>query len=173
MLDNAVSVGKIVATIGIKGDLLLTHGLGGKTDFSNLEALLIEVRKGSFLPYFISSGKAKSATETQIKLEGVDTRENAKTLLQKNVWLPEKVFNKLVKPDAIIALMGYTVVEDGKSIGLISEIIEQPHQVLCSVVVSGKEALIPLNESTLLRVDRKGKKVFVTLPDGLLDIYLK
>jgi 16S rRNA processing protein RimM len=173
MLEDAVSVGKIVATIGIKGDVLLTHGLGGKTDFNNLEALLIEVQKGSFLPFFIASGKAKSTTETQIKLESIDTREEAKALLQKNVWLPEKEFNKLVKPDAIIALMGYMIVEDGTSIGLISEIIEQPHQILCAVMVKGKEALIPLNESTLVRIDRKGKKVFVSLPAGLLDIYLK
>ena len=34
-----------------------------------------------------------------------------------------------------------------------------------------KEILIPLHEQTLQSVDNKNKKVFVDLPDGLLEIY--
>lgn len=173
MLKDAVSIGKIVATQGIQGACILKHGLGGRTDFNGVPALMIEMQKGSFIPYFISSAKAKSNSETQIVFEGLENREEAKSLLQKNVWVSEADFNKLVKPDAIIALMGYTVVEQGKPLGIISEIIEQPHQILCAVMIEGKEALIPLNESTLVKIDRKGKKVMVDLPTGLLDIYLQ
>jgi 16S rRNA processing protein RimM len=173
MLKDRVSIGKIVATHGTQGACILKHGLGGRTDFNGVPFLMIEVQKGSFIPYFILSAKAKSASETLITFEGLINREEAQKLLQKNVWVSEPEFNKLVKPDAIIALMGYSVVEDGKPLGFISEIIEQPHQVLCAVVVEGKEALIPLNESTLVKIDRKGKKVFVSLPEGLLDIYLQ
>ena len=50
--------------------------------------------------------------------------------------------------------------------------IEQPHQVLCKIFIEGKEALIPLNESTLQKVDKKKKQLYVDLPDGLLEIYL-
>jgi 16S rRNA processing protein RimM len=35
-----------------------------------------------------------------------------------------------------------------------------------------KKALIPLHEETLLGIDRKKKIVDVSLPEGLLDIYL-
>jgi 16S rRNA processing protein RimM len=94
-------------------------------------------------------------------------------LLQKNAWLTEADFNRLVKPNATIALLGYKVWEGKKEIGIISEIIEQPHQVLCAVIVDGKEALIPLNESTLVGIDRIKKTVSVKLPDGLLEIYLQ
>jgi 16S rRNA processing protein RimM len=38
--------------------------------------------------------------------------------------------------------------------------------------VKGKEALIPLHEETILKVDNKKKQVVVELPEGLLDIYL-
>jgi 16S rRNA processing protein RimM len=51
------------------------------------------------------------------------------------------------------------------------EIIEQPHQILCSILYKGKEALIPVHEESLEKVDQKNRKVFVVLPDGLLDIY--
>jgi 16S rRNA processing protein RimM len=50
-------------------------------------------------------------------------------------------------------------------------VIEQPHQVLCTIIYKGNEALIPIHQDSLLKVDKKNKKVFVELPEGLLDIY--
>jgi 16S rRNA processing protein RimM len=50
-------------------------------------------------------------------------------------------------------------------------VIEQPHQVLCSIIIDGKEVLIPIHVNSLEKVDKKKRKLFVNLPDGLLDIY--
>lgn len=172
-MQNKISIGKLVATFGLKGELILLHALGGKTELTGTKVLFVEVNRGSMLPYFLEYSKAKSATETLVKLEGIQTKEEGIKLLQKNIWVEEADFNRLVKPNATIALLGYAVIEENREIGIIGEIIEQPHQVLCSVMVEGKEALIPLNESTLVRIDRKTKKVFVNLPAGLLDIYLQ
>ncbi len=49
--------------------------------------------------------------------------------------------------------------------------IEQPHQVLCAILLNGKEALIPIHEDSLEKVDAKNRRVYVNLPEGLLDIY--
>jgi 16S rRNA processing protein RimM len=68
--------------------------------------------------------------------------------------------------------LGYTVVEAGKELGKILEIIEQPHQLLCRLEIEGKEVLIPLHEDTILKVDKKKQQVIVELPEGLLEIYL-
>jgi 16S rRNA processing protein RimM len=62
-------------------------------------------------------------------------------------------------------------VEDGKVLGQILEVIEQPHQILCRVNINEKEALIPLHQDTLLKIDKKKKQVIVSLPEGLLEIY--
>jgi 16S rRNA processing protein RimM len=51
-------------------------------------------------------------------------------------------------------------------------VIEQPVQILLRIEMEGKEVLVPLNESTLDKIDHKQEKIYVTLPDGLLDIYL-
>jgi 16S rRNA processing protein RimM len=37
--------------------------------------------------------------------------------------------------------------------------------------LAGKEALVPLHEQTLRRVDAKRREVHVELPEGLLDVY--
>ena len=47
-----------------------------------------------------------------------------------------------------------------------------PHQVLRRISVNGKDALIPLHEETLIKIDKKNKRVNVKLPDELLDVFM-
>jgi len=54
---------------------------------------------------------------------------------------------------------------------IILEVIEQPHQILCRIEIDNKEALIPLHDETIVKVDRKNNQVTVSLPPGLLEIY--
>ena len=169
---ETVSIGKIVAGFGLQGELVIRHALGKKTALKDLKVLFIEDKSGNQIPYFVLSAKAKNHEEVFVKLEGVDTREAATLLLKKKVWFKKEDFEKHAAPAASISLIDFMVKENGKEIGRISEVIEQPHQVLCSVMIGGKEALIPLHENTLLGIDRKKKIVEVSLPEGLLDIYL-
>lgn len=171
-MDTVISIGKLVATFGINGELVLQHGLGDKSALKDLKVLWVEMQRGSRLPYFLENAKPKSVTEIWVKLEGISTKEEASILLQKQVWIDEKDFNRLVSPKAIIALLGFSIWEGNREIGTVGEIIEQPHQVIAAIMVEGKEALIPLNESTLIAVDRKTRRIKVQLPEGLLDIYL-
>ena len=171
MIDT-ISVGKFVATFGLQGELILKHALGKKTALKDLSVLFIEDKSGTQLPYFVVSARAKNHEEVFIKLEGVDSKEAAQLLTKKAAWFKKEDFEKYAAPAASISLMDFTVIENGKALGNITEIIEQPHQVLCTVVIGGIEAYIPLHEETLLKIDRKNKAVHVNLPEGLLDIYL-
>ena len=65
-----------------------------------------------------------------------------------------------------------TPIDGEKDLGKILEVIEQPHQILCTIILNEKEALIPLHEDSLEKIDKKHRKIYVTLPDGLLDIYM-
>ena len=63
------------------------------------------------------------------------------------------------------------MINEGKEIGDVIEVIEQPMQVLCKIMYKGHEALIPLHQESLQKIDQKKKQVFVNLPDGLLELY--
>jgi len=165
-------IGKFTAVHGLKGELLLKHSFGKKTSLKGLQAIFIEEKKDSFIPWFVESAKIKSEEETYIKLEGIDTREVAVKLTQKEIWLPEPDFKKFAAKSAPASLLGYSVIHEKENIGEILEVIEQPHQLLCRLDIKGNEALIPINESTLQKIDHKRKQVIVSLPEGLLDIYL-
>jgi 16S rRNA processing protein RimM len=165
-------IGKLVTVVGLKGVLLLKHTLGKKTSLKDLQAIFIEEKKDSFLPWFIESAKIKSKAEVYLKLEGIDNRDLAMRLAQKEIWLPENDFKKFAAKSAPVSLLGYTIINKKDRVGEILEVIEQPHQVLCRLEVKGREVLIPLNEDTLQKTDHKKKQVIVSLPDGLLEIYL-
>jgi len=165
-------IGKLVTVVGLKGELLLKHTLGKKTSLKGLQAIFIEDKKDSFMPWFMETTKIKSDEETYIKLEGIDTREAAAKLTQKEIWLTETDFKKFAAKTAPVSLLGYTVINEGESIGSILEVIEQPHQLLCRLEVRSKEVLIPLNENTLQKIEHKKKQVLVQLPEGLLALYL-
>jgi len=171
-MSQYFSVGKLVATHGLKGELVLQHSLGKSTGLKSLEVIFLEHRKDSFLPYFVTEVRVKSAEEVYLSLEGIDSKEQARPLSQKEVWLQETDFTRLAGKTKPIALLGFRVIDGENDLGEIVEVIEQPLQVLCKIFMQGKEVLIPLHECTLDRVDQASKMVYVTLPDGLLDVYL-
>ena len=93
-MTNYCAIGKFVATFGVNGELILRHHLGKKTSLKGLESFFIEKQKDELLPYFIESARIKSADEIYVKIEGINTRESARTVVQKQVWLMEEDFQK-------------------------------------------------------------------------------
>jgi len=169
--DSYIHIGKIVAPFGVSGQLILQHVLGKKTQFPNIAVVFIEEVKGSYLPYFLEKAQAKSHDESILQLETIITREAAQRLCTRPVWLLEADFRKLAGKTAAISLLGYSVMQEGENLGEVKEVIEQPHQVLLTILWQGKEAYIPLHAETLQAIDHTRREVKVVLPDGLLDIY--
>ena len=165
-------IGRLVSVFGLKGEMILKHNLGKKTSLKGLKAIFIEQKKQTFIPWFIESTRIKSEEEIYIKLEGVNVREQAIPLTQKQVWLPEEDLKKYVAKSSSVNLLGYDIIEHGKVLGTITEVIEQPHQLLCKIQINEKDVLIPLHDETIVKVDRKKRQVIVELPEGLLEIYL-
>ncbi len=171
-MKDYFSIGKIAATHGLGGEVVLQHALGKKTDLKGLQTVFIEEKKDSFLPYFVESTLLKNAQEVYLKLEGFNTKETARRLSQKEVWLLKSDFDKYAGKSSPISLLGYTMINEGKEIGEVIEVIEQPMQVFCKILYHGNESLIPIHDESLEKIDKKKKQVYVILPEGLLDIYV-
>lgn len=171
-MNEYFKIGKLAATFGTDGQMVLQHTLGKKTSLKGMEAFFIEETNDSFLPYFITSAKIKNDRDIIIAVEGIDTKEAARFLLKKEVWLAEHDFKKFAASSAPISFLGFMIIENQKELGEILEVIEQPHQVLCRIMIEGKEALIPVHENSLEKIDIKNRKLYVNLPEGLLDVYI-
>ena len=173
-MNNYFSIGKLVATFGLQGELILKHSLGKKSALKGVEAIFLEERPDSFIPYFVQQSSAKDHEHIYLKLEGIDTKEAARPLVQTRVYLLEADFKKQAGSATPLSLLGFTVQDEQHgALGVIEEVIEMPMQVLAKVMIKGQEALLPLNEQSLLKIDKKKQVVYRDQPDGLLDIYLK
>ena len=68
-------------------------------------------------------------------------------------------------------IIGFSLVEKGRFIGIISNVVEQGLQALFEVDGSdGKVHLIPIHDDLIIKVDRDNKLISVQLPEGLLDL---
>lgn len=165
------SIGKIAATFGLQGEVVLKHHLGKKTLLKGLETIFIEEKKDEMIPYFIESIRPKNNDELFLKLEGISVKEQAAKLARREVWLTEEDFHIHAGKSAPISMLGFHIINDGEDIGEILEVIEQPHQLLCRIDLDGKEALIPVHPETLEKMDKQKREIYMVLPEGLLDIY--
>jgi 16S rRNA processing protein RimM len=171
-MSSYFNVGKIVATFGLEGEMILVHKLGRTDALAGVDTLFIEMVRDSFLPYFPTSVRGKNTGELYLALEGVHTVEAARALLHKRVYLEEAAFREQTGPDSTLYYLGFTVTDSKEGIlGTVAEVVEMPSQLVVKVFQHGRELLIPLNESTLEKIDREASLIAVRLPEGLLDVY--
>jgi 16S rRNA processing protein RimM len=161
-IDSSANEGTVVGNAVFEDSSKNTNVISGNATLKNT---------ASFIPYFIQSASAKTESLTHLQVEGITTREACSILIGKKVWLPEAEFQLLVDKSSPLSLLGYMVVEKGIELGKIEEVIEQPHQLMVTILYQGQEAYITLHEESLKGVDHAKKQVDVVLPDGLLDLY--
>ena len=164
MMENSYrNIGKIVSGFGLKGEMIVLHHLGKKIAVSKIKVIFLEQKKDELLPYFIEQIRKKGDDELYLKLEGIDSREAALKYIRREVWLKEEEMQAHTQKNNPIGWVGYRVIDQGRDLGPILEVIEQPHQVLCRLEIDSKEVLIPINEQTLNKVDHKNRSVLLTL----------
>jgi 16S rRNA processing protein RimM len=166
-----IRVGKLVATHGLAGDLILTHVTGKKGWLKPGDTLFVALRRESYIPHFVS--RIKSATEEEVILhfEETDAVEAARKLVGKEVFVEEAILAKSGQ-DSPLLWIGFEAIDEAAgSLGPIEDIYQTAQQWLATVRINGKEALLPLIEQTLKSIDIKKKQVHLSIPDGLLDVY--
>src|SRR6202012_1041247 len=111
MPTNYRNIGKLVAVFGLQGELVLLHRLGRKTSLKGLKTLFLEEKKDEMMPWVIESNRTKGPEDVFVKLEGLETKEAARRVVQKEVWLTESDFEQYAGKSAPISLVGVTLMD--------------------------------------------------------------
>ena len=172
MKNSYRNIGKIVSVFGLKGEMIVQHNLGGKIAVTKIKVIFLEQKKEELLPYFVESARKKGSDDLYLKLEGIDSKEAASKFIRREIWMKEEEIQTHTRKNNPISWVGYLIVDQGKELGPVLEVIEQPHQVICRLEIDSKEVLIPINEQTLGKIDHKSKRLLLNLPEGLLEVYL-
>ncbi len=167
-----IRIGKIVATHGLNGSLILTHIVGNSKWMKKDQVLMVEMQKGSFIPYFVAQCKAANDEEYIINIEDINKVESAKRLVTKHVYVEESVLSGYEKQSPLLWI-GFNLIDkkDGE-IGTIEDVLQTGNQWLAKLTYKEKEILVPLIEQTIDKLDIKTKTIHMTLPEGLLEVYL-
>jgi len=167
-----IRIGKIVATHGLNGSLILTHIVGNSTWLKKEQVLLVEMQKGSYIPYFVTHCKASNDAEYIINVEEVDKIESAKKMISKQVYVGESVLSDYAKQSPLLWI-GFSIIDKEKGkIGDIDDVSQTGFQWIAKITYSGVEVLIPLIDQVIEKIDIKTKIINVKLPEGLLEVYL-
>ena len=165
-----IRIGKIVATHGLQGSLVLTHVVGSSDWLKKDDVLFLELNKGSFIPFFVQTAKAANDEEYIITVEDVTVVEAAKKLIGKQAYVKEDILSATAA-DTPLLWIGFNLVDKEKgSLGPIEDVMQAGPQWLAKLTYDGKEVLIPLREQLILDVNIRNKYIRMDLPDGLLDL---
>ena len=169
MPDTYISVGK----------LKKPHGLNGAFSFSlarELKSLkkvpphfFVEI-KGNFIPYFVKNIDLKDIHSGYISFEEITKPEEARDLVNMELYLEEQKVNTFFKKDAdeYGFLVGFTAYDKETLLGTIDEVMDMPGQVLVMLTVNDQEVMIPLADDLVLDLDKRKKRITFDVPEGLI-----
>ena len=164
-------LGTIVKTHGVKGNVVILLDVDDPLRYKKTKAVFLP-KDGLLCSYNILSLSFKGDL-MNVNLEGISDMNTAETLLKLDVFLPtsdlpQLTGNKIYLHEAV----GMTVVDAKEGpLGVIQKIYDLPEQPVASVAFGEKELLFPVLTIFIDRVDRENKVLYVTLPEGLADIY--
>jgi 16S rRNA processing protein RimM len=170
--DDCFELGHILKPHGLQGELWIMLDVDFPEDYVELESVFLE-QSGNLIPFFIADLQIKGQ-RALVKFEDVESYDDAAELTGSKLYLPLSILPPLPDDQYYFHELVGMQVEDSVSgnIGIAREIASRAGQDLLIVDKDGKEILIPMVDSILTKVDKKSKVIYVSLPDGLLDLYL-
>ncbi len=169
--EDVVFVGQFTKPHGIKGEITLATTYKGLFEESDEPYVVCEM-DGIFVPFYIDSFRPKGTSAWLVKLEGVDDEVAAKKFTDKAVYYPVGLLSDIEEDDSSWErFIGY-VLADVKSgdIGTVVDVDESTANVLFRVDDNGTERLIPIAPDMVSLLDKQGKRIIMSLPEGILDL---
>ena len=171
-IDACYQLGYIVRTHGIKGQVVAFFDVDYPEEYEELESVFLHI-SGKLVPFFIDNIEPQAKGKFIIKFEDTDTIEQAEKLKGAALYLPLETLPELDEDQFYYHdLIGYTIIDETLGeLGVVKELFELPHQDLMAMEYQGAEVLIPMQDEIILRADKAAQKLYVNLPEGLVDIY--
>ncbi|HJN54084.1 MAG TPA: ribosome maturation factor RimM [Flavobacteriaceae bacterium] len=167
-------LGKITKKYSFKGELIINLDTDEPEIYEDLKSIFININ-GKLIPFFIEKSTFQKKSTLRIKFEDVNSEEEASSMINKEAYLPLEDLPKLKgKKFYYHEIIGYNVVDSNYGdIGLIIKVDDKSLQSIFVVENKGKQILIPINDNIIETINRKNKTIYISAPNGLIDLYLK
>lgn len=172
--EECFYLGKIVSKYSFKGEVLVKLDTDEPEIYENMESVFVRLSAGNLVPFFIRRCRLHKSNLLRVDFEEVANEADADRIMGSELYLPLTSLPKLSGNTFYFhEVIGYTVIDSVHGdIGSISGINDMTSQALFEIQKDGKQLLIPINDEIITKVDRVHKTIFVTSPDGLVELYL-
>ena len=168
--EDVVRIGTFNKPHGVKGELSFTFvdDIFDRVDCDYFICLL----DGILVPFFLEEYRFRSETTALVKLDRVDSAEQARKFTNVEVYFPKKFVEDDDSED--IPTWNYFVGFQVKDVqaGYLGEIVavdDSTMNVLFAIErEDGNEILLPAHEEFMVRIEKKKKLLTVEIPEGLL-----
>ena len=172
-LHDSIYIGQISKLHGYKGGVSLFLDVSDPNEYKETNTFFVEM-DGILTPFIVETLKLKNKGFAAVKFQGVDSEEQALSLIKRKVYIPKsevKQIDHLRLNDHEI--IGYSVEDENKgAIGTVVGVFDLKSNPLLILNFKEKEILIPLADELIVHVDRDSKRMKINAPEGLIDLYL-
>ncbi|SNQ42682.1 ribosome maturation factor RimM [Cellulophaga lytica] len=171
--EDCFYLGKIVSKYSFKGEVLIKVDADEPDLYENMESVFISLGN-NLVPFFIDKCRLHKSSLLRIRFEEVLNESDADRIMGSKLYLPLAMLPKLTGNKFYFhEVIGFTLQDDVHGdIGEITSVNDTTSQALFEVEKGDKQLLIPINDEIINKVDRENKTIFVTTPEGLVDLYL-
>lgn len=167
-MTDKFRVGVIANTHGIRGEVKVFPTTEDVKRFKKLKEVLLDTGKGDLKLEVESARFFKNLVI--IKFKGIDNINDIEMYKGKDLYVTRENAIPLKKGEYYLAdIIGADVfTEDGEKFGELIDILETGANLVYVVLHDGKEVLLPVIPDCVKEVDAEGKKVTVSIMEGLM-----
>ena len=157
-------LGEFIKLFSFKGEIIL-YSDNTISFIENLDTIFIDI-DGAFVPFQIKKSKSHKKNIFRVLLEGISSESEAKDFLKKSVYV-----DKLENQDNINSIVdNFNVYNKNEYLGIVISTINKTGQTIIEVKMKKKIILIPFVDEFIVEINYDLNKIYMILPDGLLDI---
>jgi len=173
-IKDCFYLGKITKRYSFKGEVILNLDTDDPQGYQNLKLVFILIN-GKLISFVIEKSSYQKKSMLRVKFEGINSEEDVSSLLNKEIYLPLDLLPNLDgKKFYYHEIIGYKVVDSNYGpIGSIEKVNDKPTQSIFVIKYKERQILIPINEEIIKEIDRKNKSIYISAPNGLIDLYLE
>lgn len=172
--SDCVELGYFAKAHGMNGELRANLDVFDIDEYTDAKLLYVAKEGDPLRPVRIEKFLPQTGKYALVTIPGVKDRAEAEAYVSMGIYYPKDLLPKLSDGHFYFhEVIGFEVEDKHHgTVGTLKEILDLPNNELLQVNANGKEVLIPMKDDIFLGVDKEAKKVRVSLPEGLLELYL-
>ena len=171
--DEIIEIGTFNKPHGVEGEISATFDCD--VDVVKIFRCLICDIDGIFVPFFPESTREKGITSIIVKIEGIDSAESVKILVNKKIYVLKSEYSDLSTEEdyddyPVDFFIGFTIMDGDTIIGNVTGIEDSTKNVLFIVSNGDNRVYVPAVDDFIKDINIEKKTITMSLPEGLIDM---